>query len=453
MTDLTFIWQSLKSRWLNSSLSILLTALGVSLAVLISQFGSHINTRLSQDGKNIDIVVGAKGSPLQLILSSIYHIDIPTGNIAYESVQKLIKNPQIKSAIPIALGDNWRGFRIVGTTKNYITHYEAKLNQGRTWNEKFEAVAGSSVNLKINKEIVGAHGLFEGGDKHDNNKYKIVGVLKSTGTVIDRLIITSLDSVLQIHGQKNLEYQNILNDENSLDLKNHKLKNKHNDSEHEHHEPEHDDHDSEYEHHDSEHHDHNSEYEHRDSEHEHEKLKSPEITSLLITTKSPLANINLPRTINRESTLQAANPALEIARLLSIFGLGSKTLLILSTLLIGIAALSIFSGLASNLENRIGDLAVLRAIGYSKNRVFKIIILEGLSIVFCGLCLGILMGILGFKTLIYSLTPINIYEVNITINFDLVYIFFIVIFIGFLAALFPAYVGSKISVAKQLSRT
>ena len=89
MNDLSFIISSLKSRWLNSLLSILLTAFGVTISLLIIQFGNHFQDRLKSDGKGIDIVVGAKGSPLQLILSSVYHVDIPTGNISYDSIKNL----------------------------------------------------------------------------------------------------------------------------------------------------------------------------------------------------------------------------------------------------------------------------------------------------------------------------------------------------------------------------
>ena len=132
MNDLSLIIYSLKSRLMNSILSVLLTAFGVSIALLILQFENHVKDRITFDGKGIDIVVGAKGSPLQLILSSVYHIDIPNGNIPFKSVETLMKHPQIETSIPIALGDNWRGHRIVGTTKNYITHYKGEINSGRT---------------------------------------------------------------------------------------------------------------------------------------------------------------------------------------------------------------------------------------------------------------------------------------------------------------------------------
>ena len=447
MSDLSFVLYSLKYRFLNSFLSIMLTAFGVSIALLISQFGSHIQNRINLDGKGIDIVIGAKGSPLQLILSSVYHIDIPTGNISYDQVKKIMKNPQIEKSIPLALGDNWRGFRIVGTTTDYIKHYGIDLSKGRYWDKNFEVVVGSSVNLDINDEFTGVHGLLEDGPSHDNHQYNVVGILKPSGTVVDRLILTSLNSVLDIHGLEEIDLS---------------LREIHeNDHDHEHHIEEHN-----HEHHKEEHnHEHHKEVQlNKDKDHhKHSKdekknnesngSSSSDITSLLIKTKSPIANINLPRSINRESSLQAANPALEINRLTSIFGLGSKSFGILSMALILIASLNIFSGLASNLENRMGDLAVLRAIGYSKKRIFKIIILEGILVVLIGLFIGILIGILLFSILTHNISSLNTSNASLIFNLDFILIILFVFFAGLIAAIFPAYRGSKISIANQLSRT
>ena len=182
-------------------------------------------------------------------------------------------------------------------------------------------------------------------------------------------------------------------------------------------------------------------------------LGSSEITALLIKTKSPIANINLPRSINRESSLQAANPALEINRLISLFGIGSKSFAILSLILILIASLNIFSGLASNLENRMGDLAVLRAVGFSKKRIFKIIVLEGILVVLIGILLGILIGFLLFSILTHNIFTLHTTNASLIFNLDFILIILFVFFAGLIAAIFPAYRGSKISIANQLSRT
>ena len=442
MSDLRFVLYSLKYRFLNSFLSIMLTAFGVSIALLISQFGNHIQNRINLDGQGIDIVVGAKGSPLQLILSSVYHIDIPTGNIAYSQAKKIMSNPQIEESIPLALGDNWRGFRIVGTTTNYIRHYDMSLSTGRYWDQNFEVVVGSSVNLDIGDEFMGVHGLLEDGSSHEEHKYNVVGILKPSGTVIDRLILTSLNSVLDIHGLHKVD--------NSFE-KNHEHQH-----DHEHHKEEH--HDVHEHDHDKEKHKSEDENHHKHSKNDKEtnkinELGSSEITALLIKTKSPIANINLPRSINRESSLQAANPALEINRLISLFGIGSKSFAILSLILILIASLNIFSGLASNLENRMGDLAVLRAVGFSKKRIFKIIVLEGILVVLIGILLGILIGFLLFSILTHNIFTLHTTNASLIFNLDFILIILFVFFAGLIAAIFPAYRGSKISIANQLSRT
>ena len=425
MNDINFIYYSLKSRWLNSSLSIFLTAFGLAIAIIVNQFSYHFDNRLKNDGKNIDIVIGAKGSPLQLVLSTVYHIDIPTGNISYNKVKKYLNSPQIEYSIPLALGDNWNGYRIVGTNYDYIKHYKGELEHGREWNKNFEIVAGSSVKIEINDEIKGAHGLVDTGKVHSDEKYKVVGILKPTGTVIDRLLFTSLNSVLEIH---NLYH---------LDEKDH----------HEHHKEEiikKDNH-------------HIDDHSKNDEKHEHTQKKATDvfdeqnITAFLIKTNNPIANINLPRLINKESSMQAANPAFEITRLSSMLGIGSKGFKFLSIILIIIAALSVFSGLAGNLENRLKDLAVLRAIGYTKQRIFKIITLEGGVITFIGIMVGISISLISFNILATSITPLNMTEISFTLTKDFFLIILLVLLSGIFAAVFPAYRGSKISVAKQLS--
>ncbi|MFL2675853.1 MAG: FtsX-like permease family protein [Alphaproteobacteria bacterium] len=437
MNDINFIYYSLKSRWLNSSLSIFLTAFGLAIAIIVNQFSYHFDNRLKNDGKNIDIVIGAKGSPLQLVLSTVYHIDIPTGNISYNKVKKYLNSPQIEYSIPLALGDNWNGYRIVGTNYDYIKHYKGELEHGREWNKNFEIVVGSSVKIEINDEIKGAHGLVDTGKVHSDEKYKVVGILKPTGTVIDRLLFTSLNSVLEIH---NLHH---------LDEKDH----------HEHHNEE-----SKEDHH--EHHKeeiikkdnhHIDDHSKNDEKHEHTQKKATDvfdeqnITAFLIKTNNPIANINLPRLINKESSMQAANPAFEITRLSSMLGIGSKGFKFLSIILIIIAALSVFSGLAGNLENRLKDLAVLRAIGYTKQRIFKIITLEGGVITFIGIIVGISISLISFNILATSITPLNMTEISFTLTKDFFLIILLVLLSGIFAAVFPAYRGSKISVAKQLS--
>ena len=446
MNDINFIYYSLKSRWLNSSLSIFLTAFGLAIAIIVNQFSYHFDNRLKKDGKNIDIVIGAKGSPLQIVLSTVYHIDIPTGNISYNKVKKYLNSPQIEYSIPLALGDNWNGYRIVGTNYDYIKHYKGELEYGREWNKNFEIVAGSSVKIEINDEIKGAHGLVDTGIVHSDENYKVVGILKPTGTVIDRLLFTSLNSVLEIHNLHHLDKKD--------DHEHHNEESKEDHHQEESKEDHHDHHEEEIIKKDNHHIDDHSK---NDEKHEHTQKEATDvfdeqnITAFLIKTNNPIANINLPRLINKESSMQAANPAFEITRLSSMLGIGSKGFKFLSIILIIIAALSVFSGLAGNLENRLKDLAVLRAIGYTKQRIFKIITLEGGVITFVGIIVGISISLISFNILATLITPLTMTGISFTLTKDFFLIVLLVLLSGIFAAVFPAYRGSKISVAKQLS--
>ena len=434
MSDLNFVLLSLKSRFSSTILAVLLTTFGISISIILVQFENHIKNRLNNDGKKIDIVVGAKGSPLQIVLSSIYHIDLPTGNIPFSSLKIISEDPLVDEVIPLALGDNWKNNRIVGTTHKYIEHYGAKLDKGRNWQKVFEVVAGSSVKINLNQKFSGSHGLVDSNDVHDHGEYKVVGILKPTGTVLDRLLLTSVKSVLQIHGQ---------------DIKDNEQHN----HEHEHDKHEHEKHEHQLDEnkHKTDNHDHHSEHM-DDYISNNQGFIEPEITSLLITTKSPIANINLPRSINKESQLQAANPAFEITRLSTMLGLGSKSFKLLSIIIMLIAVLSIFTGLASNFENRLRDLAILRAIGYSKARVFKIISLEGVIIVIFGIIIGLYSSFLVFNFLVDMIAPLNNSNAKFEFSFEIVIIIFLVLLAGLCAAFFPAYKGSKVSVAKQLTQ-
>ena len=447
MKDINLVLLSLKSRLSSTILAVLLTTFGISISIILVQFENHIKTRLNNDGKKIDIVVGAKGSPLQIVLSSIYHIDLPTGNIPYSSLKTISEDPLVDKVIPLALGDNWKNNRIVGTTYEYLEHYGAKLDKGRSWQKVFEVVAGSSVKINLNQEISGSHGLVDSNNRHDHGKYRVVGILKPTGTVLDRLLLTSLKSVLQIHGQDIEDNEKHHHEHDKHEHENHEH-DKHENEKHEHDKHEHQQNKNK---HKTDNHDHNSEQK-GNSVNNNQDFIEPEITSLLITTKSPVANINLPRSINKQSQLQAANPAFEITRLSAMLGLGSKSFKLLSIIIILIAVLSIFTGLASNFENRLRDLAILRAIGYSKARVFKIISLEGIIIVIFGIIIGLCSSFLVFNLLVDIIAPLNNSNAKFNFSIDIVIIICLVFLAGLFAAFFPAYKGSKVSVAKQLTQ-
>ena len=135
----------LRARALNTALQVILFALGIGTITLLLLATTQFDQRMRRDAEGIDLVIGAKGSPLQIILSSIYHLDVPTGNIAYRQAKEIAAHRAVKKTIPLALGDSYRGFRIAGTTHDYVAHYGATPGAGRLWQKPLEAVIGAEV--------------------------------------------------------------------------------------------------------------------------------------------------------------------------------------------------------------------------------------------------------------------------------------------------------------------
>ena len=148
-------------------------------------------------------MVGAQGSALQNVLAAVYYLDVPNGNIRLDEIDALRANPLVAKAIPIALGDSVAGARIVGTTPEFVSFYGATLASGELPAAPMDAVIGAAVaartGLKVGDSFVGAHGLGDVGVEHDAHPYRVSGLLKPTGRVIDQTVVTLLESVWLVH--------------------------------------------------------------------------------------------------------------------------------------------------------------------------------------------------------------------------------------------------------------
>ena len=328
----------LRARPLNTALSVILLALGVATIVLLVLVVGQAEERMHRDARGIDLVVGAKGSPMQLMLAGIYHLDAPAGNIPLAAARALEKNRFIKKAMPLALGDSWKGHRIVGAARAYAEHYGAELRAGRFYDKPMEAVLGAEVaartRVKVGDTFKGAHGLGSEGDEHEQ-AYTVVGVLAKTNAVIDRLVLTSIESVWHVHE------------------------------------------------------------EHQGPEDEADRKaleEAREVTVVLVQYASPLAAATLPRQINAQSELQAASPAYETARLFRIVGVGVEALRAFAVVLILAAGLSVFIALYTALEERRYDLAIMRTLGASPRKLFGLLVIEGVGLALLGALIGLVLG-------------------------------------------------------------
>jgi putative ABC transport system permease protein len=326
-----------RRRPLATILNVLLLAVGVATITLVILITRELETRMQREASGIDLVVGAKGSPLQLILAGIYHADAPPGNVSLQDVLELRRNPLVREVIPLALGDSYRGYRIVGTEPAFVTHYGATLAQGTLWHAPMDAVLGGDVarvtGLLLGGTFAGSHGLSEGGATHQATPYRVVGILAPSGNVIDRLALTGIDSVWKVH-----------------EAQGHAVA-----------EPE-----------------------------DHAGGDEPrEVTVALVKYASPIAAASLPRAINALTSMQAASPAYETARLLTVFGVGTDVIRGFALLLIGASALGLFVALTQALDERRHDLAIMRALGASRGRVVAVLLLESGLLAVLGLALGL----------------------------------------------------------------
>ncbi|MEM8683847.1 MAG: ABC transporter permease [Pseudomonadota bacterium] len=371
MTWLRLAVSNLGLSPLTTIVNILLMALGTGSIVLLLLAGAQLSDTLSRDARGIDLVLGAKGSPVQLVLSSVYHADVPPGNIPLSAAERWANDARVARAIPLSLGDSYRGFRIVGTRADILEHYGAEFADGGSWSHSMQAVVGAAVadaaGLKVGSRFAGVHGLGVGGHTHESEPYRVTGVLAATGSVVDRLILTSLDSVWDLHADAQTAPH----------------------SEHGHHD---DDHQHGIESHAHDHHDHArrngvidaSDIEHSDGDRE--------ITAMLLSYRSPMAAVSLPRLINADPALQAAAPAVEVSRILLLIGVGLDGLELFGWVLIATAGLSVFAALYGSLHARRRDLATLRCLGATRAELLLCTLLEGLLLSVIGVAIGFLIG-------------------------------------------------------------
>ena len=343
--------RTIRRRPLPAVLTVLLLALGIATVIVVLLFQRELEDRIGRDARGVDLVVGAKGSGLQLVLSAVFHIDIPTGNVRLSDLHAIASHPMVAGVIPLSLGDAYRGFRIAGTTHDYVSHYAGRLAAGRLWERSMEAVAGAraarEAGLRPGESFVGSHGLEgDSGLHHGEHPYRVVGVLQETGTVLDRLILVDTASVWEVHAVHGASGETPAESLAQADA----------------------------------------------GAQSGLPAGDGEITALLVKYRTPLAAITLPRAINTGTALQAASPAQETARLFLLMGTGLDVFRAFAGVLIAASALSLFIALWHAMHEQRYDLAVMRTLGASRGRILRFILGQGAVLGIAGAGLGVALG-------------------------------------------------------------
>lgn len=408
-------WKNIWFKPLNTILSVVLLTSSVAIITTLVLVEKQFEEKFSSNIDGVDLVMGAQGSPLQLILSSVYQVDSPTGNINYDSAKVWMNNPYVEKAIPLAFGDNYRGYKILGTTHDYLAKYKVKLAAGKLFEKNFEVVVGSEMaqklSLKVGDEFFGSHGDAAEGDVHDQYAYKIVGIAGPTGKVVDNLILCTIPSVWQMHHQ---------HDENPA----------HGEEGHIHEEGE-----------------------------EHEKsdltLDEPnmEITAVLLKIRNQMAKLTWQRVIPQNTKMQAVSPAFEVNRLFGLFGIGVTALQYLAYGIMLISGISIFIALYNTLKERENEFALMRVNGAKRLQLLKVVMIESLLLCVVGFIFGTILGRVGLSMLSNSAEE----DFKMSFNpYEFIWkkegtLFLLTIFVGFIAALIPAIKAYNLNISKTLA--
>ena len=414
MSILKLAWKNIVANPLNLLLSIILFGLGIGLISFLILLNTQLSENFEKNLADIDLVIGAKGSPLQMILCSMYHIDNPTGNISIEEAKPFLnpKHPLLAKSVPLSLGDSYKRFRIVGTNEGILDIYEGELSTGGLWDQDLDVTIGAAVaestGLQIGDSFKSSHGFDDDEDlAHDHSAFKVVGILKPNGSVLDQLILTNPSTVWAVHDHEGG-----------------------------------DDHDHAH---------------HSTPIRTNEQLLTQpdkEITSLLIRykDKTNFRTLSLPRAINGNTDMQAASPPYEINKLYALIGVGTDAIRWLALLIAFVSALSIFLSLYKSMKERKYELSLIRVMGGSRSTLFSLIVIEGVILGIIGYIVGMAISHIGMEVMSNFLQSSYRYQfTGWRWTSGDTWLFAASIGLGIVAALIPAYQASYTDIQKTLS--
>jgi putative ABC transport system permease protein len=407
MNLLKISWSNIRFKPMNTMLSIVLLSFGIGIISLMLLIQDQLGEKFNRNIKDIDFVLAAKGSPVQAILANVYHVDAPTGNIKITEAKKIFRNPMVLDAIPLAYGDNYEKFRIVGTNHKYSEHYGCTLKEGVLFDKPFEATIGSRVakqtGLKIGSTFTSVHGFDHAQDgdpdaHHHDKPFTVVGIFEESSSVIDNLILTPVESIWMVHDHS----------------------------------------------HDQE------EHVHAEGE-EHDPDEGKEVTAYLIKKRNKGAFGLLSR-LTQNTTMQLANVAVENSRLIDNFGIGMSTITAIAVAIMILSFVSIFISLYNSMKERKYELALMRTMGGTRKTLFTLILQEGLILVVLGFALGLLLSRAGLLVLSSSMSENFNYSFDkLGITMNEVYLFALTLLIGIVASLLPALRALRMDISKTLA--
>ena len=341
----------------NRRATVLLTVLSIAVSVALLLGVEKVRTGARQGFANTisgtDLIIGARSGSVQLLLYSVFRIGNATNNVSWESYEEIAARPEVAWTVPLSLGDSHRGFRVLGTTRDYFDRYRHGRNrplsfaQGQLFGDLFDAVLGAQVAKELGyvlgQEMVVAHGLASvGAADHDDKPFRVAGILAPTGTPVDRTVHVSLEAIEAIHvdwqGGARLPGHSVSADEaRRLDL------------------------------------------------------KPKAVSAALVGLKSRLGVFSLQRFINeyRDEPLTAVLPGVALQELWSLVGVAEMALIAVSVLVVTTALLGMLIAILSTLNERRREMAILRSVGAGPQHVVGLLVAEATLLATLGVVAGV----------------------------------------------------------------
>ncbi len=347
--------QSLLNRWVTAALTVASIALSVMLLLAVEKVRTGARSSFADTISGTDLIVGARSGSIQLLLYSVFRIGNATNNVTWASYSEIAKQPEVAWAVPMSLGDSHRGFRVLGTTPDYFKHYRYRRTHalefasGKPFEDLFDAVLGSDVaaalGYKLGDRMVVAHGLgsvtFVA---HDDKPFRVAGILKKTGTPVDRTVHVALEAIEAIHvdwkSGARVPGESISADEvRQMDL-------------------------------------------------------APKaITAAMIGLKSRLATFRLQRAINEypREPLSAILPGVALQELWDIVGVAETALSAVSIMVVATALLGMVVMILTTLNERRREMAILRSVGARPHTILGLLTAEAGVLTIAGVVAGALL--------------------------------------------------------------
>lgn len=355
MTLLPLAARSLWNRRTTAGLTVLSIAISVALLLSVRQLSEQARTAFASTISGTDLIVGARGGDINLLLYSVFHLGNATNNVSWPLYERLARHRQVAWAVPLALGDSHRGYRVLGTNDSYYRHYrfgndrQIEFAAGRPPADLYETVLGADVartlGYELGQQIVIAHGAGSTSfAEHADKPFTVAGILAPTGTPIDRTVHVSLEAIRAIH----LDWQS-----GALAPKGQRIG--------------------------------------AEDARQHD-LTPESVTAILIGLKSKLATFQLQRSINeyRGEPLLAILPGVTLQNLWSMVGSVEVALLAVGLLVTAAGLVCLLVAILSSLNERRREIAILRSVGARPVHIFALLISEAVGVAALGMLVGVL---------------------------------------------------------------